>query len=100
MSRMRLTAVVLALTMFGGAAFAQAPALRIGMRDDPDMLRIASPEMLPGCNLLPHLTCSPPACIGGGGDGADQHGDTRRVGGCVGGTVCYEQPQGARAHPG
>lgn len=38
MSRMRLTAVVLALTMLGGAAFAQAPALRIGMRDDPDLL--------------------------------------------------------------
>jgi peptide/nickel transport system substrate-binding protein len=35
---MRLTAVVLALTMLGGAAFAQAPALRIGMRDDPDLL--------------------------------------------------------------
>ncbi len=38
MSRMRLTAVVLALSMLGGAAFAQAPALRIGMRDDPDLL--------------------------------------------------------------
>ncbi len=49
--------------------------------------RIASPEMLPGSDLLPHLICSPPTCIGGGGHGADQHGDTRRVGGCVGRTL-------------
>jgi peptide/nickel transport system substrate-binding protein len=38
MSQIRLTAVMLALTVLGGAAFAQAPALRIGMRDDPDLL--------------------------------------------------------------
>src|SRR4051812_46740110 len=38
-------------------------------------------EMLPGAYPLPHLTCSPPVCIGGGGYGADQHVDTRRVGG-------------------
>jgi hypothetical protein len=29
-------------------------------------VRIASREMLPGWDLLPHLTCSPPASIGGG----------------------------------
>ncbi len=38
MFRVRLTVVVLALAMLGGAAVAQAPALRIGMRDDPDLL--------------------------------------------------------------
>ena len=47
---------------------------------------IASPEMLPSADPLPHLICSPPSIIGGG-DGADQHGDTRRVGGCAGRTV-------------
>ena len=40
-------------------------------------MRIASPEMLPDAYPLPHLTCSPPMCIGGGGHGADQHGNTR-----------------------
>jgi hypothetical protein len=49
--------------------------------------RIASPEMLPRSDPLPHLICSPPSIIGGGGDGADQHGDTRRAGGCTGRTV-------------
>ena len=38
MVRVSLTLVMLALAMVGGAAFAQAPALRIGMRDDPDLL--------------------------------------------------------------
>ena len=42
MFRMSLTVVMLALAMLGGAAFAQgpaqSPALRIGMRDDPDLL--------------------------------------------------------------
>jgi hypothetical protein len=34
--------------------------------------RIASPEMLPWADPLPHLICSPPSIIGGGGDGVDQ----------------------------
>src|SRR5580704_6343107 len=38
MVRVSLTVMMLALAMVGGAAFAQAPALRIGMRDDPDLL--------------------------------------------------------------
>jgi peptide/nickel transport system substrate-binding protein len=38
MLRIRLTAVLLALTMLGGAAHADASELRIGMRDDPDLL--------------------------------------------------------------
>jgi peptide/nickel transport system substrate-binding protein len=38
MFRVNLTGVMLALAMLGGAAFAQGPALRIGMRDDPDLL--------------------------------------------------------------
>ena len=70
------------------------------LRDNQGENRIASPEMLPLPGLLPHLICSPPVCIGGGGHGADQHGDTRRVGGCVGGTLRLEQPEGARPYPG
>ncbi len=49
---------------------------------------------------LPHLTCSPPVCIGGGGHGADQHVDTRRVGGCAVGALRLEQPKGTRADSG
>ncbi len=37
--------------------------------------RIASPEMLPTVDLLPHLICSPPVFAGGGGYGTDQHDD-------------------------
>ena len=37
--------------------------------------RIASPEMLLCCELLPHLICSPPRFIVGGKHGAGQHGD-------------------------
>ena len=37
--------------------------------------RIASSEMLPDGDLLPHLICSPPVFRGGGGDEAGQHGD-------------------------
>lgn len=37
--------------------------------------RIASPEMLPGSDLLPHLICSPPMFSGGGRNEADQHGN-------------------------
>ena len=46
-------------------------------RDNLDENRIASLEMLPPADPLPHLICSPPIIIGGGGHGADQHGDTR-----------------------
>ena len=60
---------------------------------------------------LPHLRCSlgltrasfdllPPSIIGGGGDGVDQHDDTRRVGGCAGRTVRFWQPEGTRTDPG
>jgi hypothetical protein len=37
--------------------------------------RIASPEMLPSADLLPHLKCSPPGFTGGGRHEADQHGN-------------------------
>ena len=36
--------------------------------------RIASPEMFPEAEMLPHLICSRPMFIGGAGDEADQHG--------------------------
>src|ERR1700722_7660302 len=64
------------------------------------LARIASPEMLPWSDLLPHLICSPPSNIGGGGDGVDQHGDTRRAGGCAGRAVRLSQPEGTRTDPG
>ena len=44
-------------------------------RDNQGEMRIASPEMLPEADPLPHLICSRPVFIGGGGDEADQHGD-------------------------
>ena len=37
--------------------------------------RIASPELLPGVDLLPHVICSPAVCDGGCGDEAGEHGD-------------------------
>jgi hypothetical protein len=37
--------------------------------------RIASPELLPGSDPLPHLICSPPMFSGGGRNEADQHGN-------------------------
>ena len=43
--------------------------------DEHIAARIASPEMLPSADLLPHVTCSPPV-FGGGGYEVDQHGDT------------------------
>ena len=49
--------------------------------------RIASPEMLPWADLLPHVICSPPVFAGGGGHEADQDDDTRRVGNGIGGAV-------------
>jgi hypothetical protein len=45
------------------------------LRDNLDERRIASPEMLPGSDPLPHLICSPPMFIVGGWDGAGQHGN-------------------------
>jgi TnpA family transposase len=39
--------------------------------------RIASPEVLPWADLLPHVTCSPPVLAGGGGHEAYQHDDAR-----------------------
>jgi hypothetical protein len=36
--------------------------------------RIASPEMFPEGEMLPHLICSRPILIGGANDEADQHG--------------------------
>ncbi len=39
------------------------------------MRRIASPEMFPCYDLLPHLKCSPAVVTVGGRNEADQHGD-------------------------
>jgi hypothetical protein len=39
----------------------------------PAGLRIASPEMFPEAEILPHLICSRPMFIGGANDEADQH---------------------------
>jgi hypothetical protein len=36
--------------------------------------RIASPEMFPEAEMLPHLICSRPMFIGGANDEADQYG--------------------------
>jgi class 3 adenylate cyclase len=36
--------------------------------------RIASPEMFPDAEMLPHLICSRPILIGGAKNEADQHG--------------------------
>jgi hypothetical protein len=35
---------------------------------------IATPEMFPEAEMLPHLICSRPILIGGANDEADQHG--------------------------
>ena len=45
------------------------------LRDNLDENRIASPEMLPTGDLLPHVICSPPVFAGGGEHEADQHDD-------------------------
>jgi hypothetical protein len=42
--------------------------------DNQDENRIASPEMFPEAEMLPHLICSRPIFIGGANDEADQHG--------------------------
>ena len=46
-----------------------------GAAGHPAGPRIASPEMLPGVDPLPHLICSPPVFTGGGRHEADQHDD-------------------------
>ena len=38
-------------------------------------IRIASREIFPEAEMLPHLICSRPIFIGGANDEADQHGD-------------------------
>ena len=43
-------------------------------RVNRDRGRIASPEMFPEAEMLPHLICSRPMFIGGANDEADQHG--------------------------
>jgi len=45
-------------------------------RDNLDWKRIASPELLPKVDPLPHVICSPPELAGGGEYEADQHDDT------------------------
>ena len=67
--------------------------------DSYRITRIASPEMLPEADPLPHVTCSRAACLGSG-DGADRYGNTRRVGRCTDGAIHREQPERARAYPG
>lgn len=49
---------------------------RAGEQTTSDPERIASSEVLPDGDLLPHLICSPPAFDGGGGYEAGQHGNT------------------------
>ena len=54
-----------------GESAANRPAM---LRDKQDENRIASPEMFPEAEMLPHLICSRPMFIGGAKDEADQHG--------------------------
>jgi hypothetical protein len=42
--------------------------------DDYLHVHIASPEMFPKAEMLPHLICPRPTFIGGANDEADQHG--------------------------
>jgi len=58
--------------------------------------RIASPEMLPTGDLLPHVICSSPVFAGGGKHEAYQHDDTGRVGCGTGGRYAV----GSRADRG
>ena len=43
------------------------------VRDKQDENRIASPEMFPEAEMLPHLICSRPMFTGGAKDEANQH---------------------------
>jgi hypothetical protein len=54
--------------------------------------RIASPEMFPEAEMLPHLICSRPMFIGGATDEADQHGGAGRIGGSDSRAVCAGRP--------
>jgi hypothetical protein len=49
--------------------------VRLARVDDRKHIRIASPEMLPLDDLLPHVICSPPVFAGGGEHEAYQHDD-------------------------
>jgi hypothetical protein len=44
------------------------------LRGKQDEKRIASPEMFPDAEMLPHLICSRPTLIGGAKNEADQYG--------------------------
>ena len=79
---------------FTSNLLAQAPGLAEGIavakrvaRQSGPRGRIASAEMLPWADLLPHVICSPPVFAGGGGHEADQHDDTGRVGSGIGGSL-------------
>ena len=48
----------------------------LGLAHCPRQSRIASPELLPSSDLLPHVICSPPVLAGGGEHEADQYDDT------------------------
>jgi hypothetical protein len=52
-----------------------ADAFVVGGGYSRQQRRIASPEMFPEAEMLPHLICSRPILIGGANDEADQHGD-------------------------
>src|SRR4051794_41894295 len=62
--------------------------------------RIASPEMFPEAEMLPHLICSRPILIGGANDEADQHGGAWRGGGSGSRTGCGGGSGGAGADTG
>src|SRR3954464_11973856 len=54
--------------------YARQPCVRRG-RLDVALLRIASPEMFPNVDPLPHLKCSRPGWGRGDSDEAGEHGD-------------------------
>src|SRR5277367_6749124 len=64
-------------------------------RGDQDARRIASPEMLPEADPLPHLICSRPMFIGEVKDEADQYGSAGRAGGSDSGAVFAGGQDGA-----
>ena len=68
------TAVVVCLMLSAGQA---------ALAGTNDILALPHLELLPSADPLPHLICSPPSIIGGGGEGVDQHDDTRRAGGAA-----------------
>jgi hypothetical protein len=64
---------VVKMTFAKGAALDDPSRLS---SDNQDGCRIASPEMLPEADPLPHVICSRAARLGSG-DGAEQYGNTR-----------------------